>query len=168
MWAVVACRPECLYAMSVLSRYLVNPGLKHWRAANYLLRYMLGTAERGTVLFSPFSDRKKPVILSGRCDSSHADDADSRKSTIGWVWIVNGAVSASAKRATHRTLSAQGAEMTAASECFREGTWLRGFLQDLGEVQIGPTYVFTDNSGAVAASSQLLAQTRCDEWLVWR
>ena len=50
--------------------------------------------------------------------------------------------------------------MTAASECFREGTWLRGFLQDLGEVQIGPTYVFTDNSGAVASSLNPVEQGR--------
>ena len=104
MWAVVSCRPECLYALSHLSKFLVNPGMKHWKAALHVARYLKNTPERGITLFSPYEDRLKPIVMSGRCDSSHADVVDDRKSTIGWTWIINGPVVSCSKRATHRTL----------------------------------------------------------------
>lgn len=47
MYTMVCCRPNLAYAMSFISRFLVNLGKPHWEAAKWVLRYLCGTIGRG-------------------------------------------------------------------------------------------------------------------------
>ena len=47
MCAMVLTRPDLSYAVSVVSRYMANPGKEHWRAVKWILRYLNGTATYG-------------------------------------------------------------------------------------------------------------------------
>ena len=38
MWVMVATRPDIAFAMGVVSRYMSNPGKKHWKAVKYILK----------------------------------------------------------------------------------------------------------------------------------
>jgi hypothetical protein len=42
MYAQVCTRPDISYAVSVLGRYLNDPGLSQWTAAKKVLRYLKG------------------------------------------------------------------------------------------------------------------------------
>ncbi|GJZ72093.1 retrotransposon protein, putative, ty1-copia subclass, partial [Tanacetum coccineum] len=44
MYLMVCTRPDIAYAVSVVSRYLANPGKNHWEAVKWILKYLLGTA----------------------------------------------------------------------------------------------------------------------------
>ncbi|GJW18326.1 retrotransposon protein, putative, ty1-copia subclass [Tanacetum coccineum] len=44
MYLMVCTRPDIAYAVSVVSRYLANPGKNHWEAVKWILKYLRGTA----------------------------------------------------------------------------------------------------------------------------
>ncbi|GKD97365.1 hypothetical protein Tco_1381262 [Tanacetum coccineum] len=41
----VCTRPDIAYAVSIVSRYLANPGKNHWEAVKWILKYLKGTAD---------------------------------------------------------------------------------------------------------------------------
>ena len=43
MYAAVATRPDIAFSVSVLSRFLENPGEAHWEAVKRIFRYLAGT-----------------------------------------------------------------------------------------------------------------------------
>ena len=46
MYTMVAMRPDIAYAMGVVSKFMSNPGKKHWEAVKSILRYLNGTMDR--------------------------------------------------------------------------------------------------------------------------
>ena len=54
MYAMVCTRPDLSHAVSVVSRYMHNPGKDHWKAVKWILRYVKGTIGKGLVF-----DKKK-------------------------------------------------------------------------------------------------------------
>ncbi|GKD12999.1 hypothetical protein Tco_1197406 [Tanacetum coccineum] len=49
MYLMVCTRPDIAYAVSIVSRYLANPGKNHWEAVKWILKYLKGTADVGLV-----------------------------------------------------------------------------------------------------------------------
>ena len=45
MYAMVCSRPDLSYAMSLISRYMSNPGKEHWKTVQWIFRYLRGTAD---------------------------------------------------------------------------------------------------------------------------
>ena len=45
MYAAVATRPDIAFSVSVLSRFLENPGEAHWEAVKRVFRYLTGTRD---------------------------------------------------------------------------------------------------------------------------
>ena len=45
MYAMVATRPDIAFAVGVVSRFMSNPGKRHWDAVKSILRYLGGTAD---------------------------------------------------------------------------------------------------------------------------
>lgn len=46
MYSMVCCRPDITYAMSLISRFMVNPGKIHWEAVKWVLKYINGTINK--------------------------------------------------------------------------------------------------------------------------
>ena len=46
MYAMVAMRPDIAYAVGVVSKFMPNPGKKHWNAVKLILNYLSGTVDR--------------------------------------------------------------------------------------------------------------------------
>jgi hypothetical protein len=44
MYAMVCSRPDLSHDMSVVSRYMANPGKEHWQAVQWILRYLRGSS----------------------------------------------------------------------------------------------------------------------------
>nr|GEX13440.1 retrovirus-related Pol polyprotein from transposon TNT 1-94 [Tanacetum cinerariifolium] len=123
MYLMVCTRPDIAYAVSVVSRYLANPGKNHWEAVKWILKYLRGTANMGLV-YGTF--RGNHVDVPGFVDSDYAKDPDKCRSITE-------------------------AEYMALTEAVKKAIWLRGLLEELG-VELNTVAVNCDNQGAIHLS----------------
>lgn len=139
-------RPDIAYAVNVVSRYLNNHNVEHWRAVKRIFSYLKGTAEYGIKYVGGGSKSE----LVGFSDADYAGDIETRRSTTGYVFcLTNGAVSWSSQRQKLVTLSTTEAEYVAASAAARESIWLRKLLSDIGCPCEKETTLFVDNQSAI-------------------
>ncbi|KAH9697038.1 hypothetical protein KPL71_023433 [Citrus sinensis] len=141
-------RPDILYVVGLVSRYMENPKTIHFKAANRILRYIKGTINFG-LLYS-FSNYYK---LVGYSDSDWGGDVDDRKSTIGFVFFIGDTTFTwMSKKQPIVTLSTCEAEYVAATSSVCHAIWLRNLLKELGLPQEEPTEICVDNKLAIALS----------------
>ena len=112
MYAMVAIGPDLAYVVGVVSRYMSNPGRKHWEAFKHILRHLRGT--------------KDTRLTFGSTNSTKVEGyTNSRKSTSGYVFTYGGgAISWRSKLQECTTLSTTEAEYIATSDATKEAVWL--------------------------------------------
>ena len=81
MYAMVCTRPDLSQAVSMISRYMHDPGRGHWEAVKWVLRYIKGTIDIGLVFEKDFMGKQEYV---GYVDSDYAGDLDKCRSTTGY------------------------------------------------------------------------------------
>ncbi|KAH9670910.1 hypothetical protein KPL70_017154 [Citrus sinensis] len=141
-------RPDNLYAVGLMSRYMENPKTTHFKATKRILRYIKGTTNF-SLLYS-FSNDYKPV---GYSDSDWGGDIDDWKSTTGFVLFMGDtAFTWISKKQPIVTLSTCEAEYVAATSSVCHAIWLRNLLKELGLPQEEPTEICVDNKSAIALS----------------
>ncbi|KOM27543.1 hypothetical protein LR48_Vigan437s000300 [Vigna angularis] len=139
-------RPDILYAVGVVSRYMEAPTTTHFKSAKRILRYIQGTTSYG-LYYSISNDYK----LVGYSDSDWSGDMDDRKSTSGFVFYMGDtAFTWMSKKQPIVTLSTCEAEYVAATSCVCHAVWLRNLLKELSLPQVEPTKIFVDNKSAIA------------------
>ena len=136
MYLASAARPDILFAMSKLSRFVSNPGDEHWKALERVMRYLKGTTSYG-IHYSGY-----PKVLEGYSNSkgysnsNWISDADEIKATSGYVFTLGGgAVFWKSCKQTILTRSTMEAELTALDTTIVEAEWLRELLIDLPVVE---------------------------------
>ena len=145
-YATTATRPDLAAAVGILSKFMSRPGKDHWTGVKRILRYIQGTLNYG-LMFS--ADNKSPVLV-GFSDADWAGDLDTRRSTSGYVFQIQGnTVSWCSKRQATVSKSSTEAEYTALSGASQEAVWMRRLLADIGFEQRGPSTIFEDNQGAI-------------------
>jgi len=82
MYAIVCSHPDLLYAMSLVSRYMSNPDKEHWKAVQWIFRYLRGTTD----YCLKFGRTDQGLI--GYVDSDYAANLDRRRSLTGYVFTV--------------------------------------------------------------------------------
>ena len=143
MYLSVCTRPDIAQAVGALARYMAKPTEAHWTAAKGVLRYIAGTADYGITFGNCCS------TLEAYCDADYAGDIDTRRSTTGYVFILNGgAISWSSRLQPTVAASTTEAEYMAAAYSIKEGLWLRTLLRDLG-MDIGTITIYADNQSAI-------------------
>ncbi|CAL1389348.1 unnamed protein product [Linum trigynum] len=113
-------RPDILYAVGLVSRYMEAPTMSHWNAAKRILRYIKGDVD----------DRKSTtgfVFFLG---------------DTAFTW--------SSKKQAIVTLSTCEAEYVAATSCACHAIWLRKLLKELNMTQEESTEIYVDNKSALA------------------
>ncbi|KAL2241052.1 UNVERIFIED_CONTAM: Retrovirus-related Pol polyprotein from transposon TNT 1-94 [Sesamum indicum] len=106
-------RPDILFGVGLVSRYMEAPTSSHLKVAQRILRYIKGTIDHGI-----FYGNSQDFKLVGYCDSDWADDVDSWKSTTGFVFLTeNSAFTWNSKKQPIVTLSTCEAEYVAATSC---------------------------------------------------
>ncbi|KAH9672047.1 hypothetical protein KPL70_017573 [Citrus sinensis] len=134
-------RPDILYAVGLVSRYMEIPKTTHFKAAKRILRYIKGTTNF-SLLYSFSNDYK----LVGYSDSDWGGDVDDRKSTTGFVFFMGDtAFTWMSKKQPIVTLSTCEAEYVAATSSVCHAIWLRNLLKELGLPQEEPTEICVDN-----------------------
>ncbi|CEP00028.1 hypothetical protein PBRA_007762 [Plasmodiophora brassicae] len=154
MW-LLHTRPDIAYAVNEVSRYVQDPGPAHFVALKRVFRYLNGTRNYG-LLFEGGGETATPLLV-GYSDSDWGGDLDTRRSTSGCVFLLNGCpVSFRSKKQTTVALSSCEAETVASTLAATEGVWLRNVLDELGFPQAQPTPLHVDNQGAIAfANSEI-------------
>jgi hypothetical protein len=84
MYAMVCSRPDLSHALSVVSRYIANPGKEHWKVVQWIFRYLHGTSS-ACLQFGRSRDG-----LVGYVDSNFAGYLDRRRSLTGYVFTIRG------------------------------------------------------------------------------
>jgi hypothetical protein len=155
-------RPDIIYAMHQIAKYLSDPRQSHGEAIRYLVRYLKKTRDIG-LKFKP--DPKKG--FKGYCDTDFSGNwnrefapiyPSTAKSQSGWIIFYAGCpVSWASKLQSQIALSTTKAEYIAMSQALRDIILVMNLLQEMRErnfkVICINSYVyckvFEDNAGAL-------------------
>ncbi|XP_074588084.1 uncharacterized protein LOC141843983 [Curcuma longa] len=83
---LTATRPDIMYVVSLISRYMECPKEIHLQVAKRIFRYLKGTIEYGL-----FYKKNEKSDLIGFTNCDYAGDLDDRKSTFGYVFMMSSA-----------------------------------------------------------------------------
>ena len=80
MYAMVFSQPDIAHSISVLSRFIANPGRKHWNGVKWLLRYVRGSLGVGL--------KFRSLGITCYVDSDYAGDLEKIRSTIDYIFTL--------------------------------------------------------------------------------
>ena len=80
MYLASATRPDIVFAVSKLSRFVSKPGDVHWHAIERVMRYLKGTVNY-RLHYTGY-----PSVLEGYSDANWISDANETKATSGYVF----------------------------------------------------------------------------------
>ena len=160
---LVSCtRLDICFAAGFLSRFMANPGPKHWIALKRLLRYLKHT-QHYALTYSATQSESTTLVqgwtnpssqLTGWSDSDWGGDVDDRKSTGGYVYTLAGAaISWKSKKQTTVALSSTEAEYVAAALAAKEGIWIKAMLEEFKLFAIPTMALFCDNQSCIKLAS---------------
>ncbi|KAL4021589.1 hypothetical protein IC575_020395 [Cucumis melo] len=121
-------RPDILFSVGLMSRFMESPTTTHLKVAKRILRYLRGTLDYGL-----FYSSSKEFKLEGYCDSDWAGDTMIERALQPIV-----------------TLSTCEAEYVAAASCVCHAVWLRNLSKTVGILQDDPTVIHVDNKSTIA------------------
>nr|GEU99660.1 retrovirus-related Pol polyprotein from transposon TNT 1-94 [Tanacetum cinerariifolium] len=134
-------RPDILFAVGMISRFMEEPTTKHLKIVERILRYIKGTVDYG--MFYAIS---KDFKLVGYSDSEWAGSKDDGRSTSGFLFFLgNNAFTWSSKKQPIVSLSNCKAEYIAATSCVCHAIWLRSMLNELHIEQEDATEIYVEN-----------------------
>ncbi|XP_038902271.1 secreted RxLR effector protein 161-like [Benincasa hispida] len=124
MYAMVCTRLALAHTISVVSRFMGQPGKEHWQAVQRIFHYLRGTFDVGLV-YGNFTE----CLVTGYSDSDYAGDVDNRRSMTGYMFTLGGSI-VSWKETLQPTIT------LSTTEAAKEGIWLRGLVGDLAKDQV--------------------------------
>lgn len=158
IYAMVGTRPDIAYAVGIASRFLDNPGLKHWNLVKRIMRYLKGTAHLGLVYSK---DNVVDQELSGYSDASYADDLIKGRSTGGFVIYLAGApIMWKSSRQVVVALSTSEAELMALCQVGKEIMWFQKMLEEIGKEAKLPISIGEDNNGCIMTANNPNSKAR--------
>lgn len=168
LYASGGTRPDISQAVGNVSRYMHNPGEKHWNAVKRIMRYLRGTADNALTYQKGNVTIKTPVpiqvtakTLFAYADANWEDNKIDGRSTTGYdIFLAGGPIAWKSKKQPTVALSSTEAEYMANADCAREVTWLRRLLTDMGCPQSQPTLVLADNQGCIQLANNPSTSSR--------
>jgi len=82
MYVMVCTRPDLAYVVSIVSRFMHNPGKAHWEAVKWILRYLKGSPDLGLVFDQHRADPGGAIGYGG--------DLDRRRSLSAYIFTLCG------------------------------------------------------------------------------
>jgi hypothetical protein len=156
IYLTIFTRPDLVYSVNYLARYMSNPSLEHYKYLNNIFSYLNKTRDLGLDLTlqsieqskannpitNTIKNLKNSINLIGISDSDWGGDLDSRKSTTGNIFILNNnkdnysnntniAISWISKLQKTVAISSAEAEYIALKEATKESLYLQNFIKEL-------------------------------------
>ncbi|KAL0537750.1 hypothetical protein IC582_026735 [Cucumis melo] len=146
MYLMICTRPDLGYAMSMISRFMSNPGKEHWKAVKWVLRYLKGSA---SVSLCYSRDCDKSTLLEGFTDADYAADLDKRRSLSGHIFRLYGnVVSWKVNLQPVVALSTTESEYISLGEAVKEAVWLKRIVGELLSQELIPI-IHCDSQSAI-------------------
>lgn len=145
LWIALGTCPDIAYAVNRLSQYSAKPTMQHYKATQYILRYLNGSRSlrlcyKGSGLSG----------LIGYSDSDWAENKDDRHSTSGFVFFMaDAAISWVSRQQKTVGLSSTEAEYMALSDSCRQLAWLWTLQSEIGFKPQNATPLCIDNNGSI-------------------
>nr|GEU73622.1 retrovirus-related Pol polyprotein from transposon TNT 1-94 [Tanacetum cinerariifolium] len=138
-------RPDILFVVGLISRFMEEPTTKHLKISKRILRYIKGTIDYG-MFYSTSEDFK----LVGYSYSDWAGSKDDGRSTLGFLFFLgNNAFTWSSMKQPIVTLSSCKAEYIATTSCVCHAIWLKSMLKKLHMEQEDATEIYVDNKSKI-------------------
>jgi hypothetical protein len=157
-------RPEILNAVRELSRFMTGASLAHLKAMHRVMKYCVGTPERGLLLKpNRMHDGTADFEfeISGRADSDYAKDPIKRRSVSGFASFLQGApVTRKSRMQGCVTLSVTEAEYVSGAECAQDMLFNMRVLESIGLKVKMPMILEMDNKGAIDLANNWSASGR--------
>jgi hypothetical protein len=147
IYASTSTRPDIAHAVNIATRKMKDAKWNDLVSVKRTLRYLCGAKKWGLHYKGEMGSKVK---IEGYSDADWGGDLTDRKSTGGYVVMINGnVVSWSAKKQRVVATSTAEAEWIAVSECAKEMKWM---LQLLGELELEvetPSTIYEDNQSTI-------------------
>ncbi|XP_040372400.1 uncharacterized protein LOC112194950 [Rosa chinensis] len=129
MYARICTRPGLAQALSIMSKYMANPGRRHWQAVKWILYYLRDTKEHEFV----FERQQEQACIAGPKGSDLAGDIDKTRPATSYIYTCNeGLVSCRATMESATMLSTTEVDCMALTETSAEALWLNGLMSEFG------------------------------------
>ena len=89
MFSMVETGPDIAFATSVVSQFAKNPSRQHTKAVKTIMRYLKATRSI-EITYGEEEGRGGDLTIKGYSNSDWAGDHTTRKSTSGFVFMLNG------------------------------------------------------------------------------
>ncbi|XP_027338317.1 uncharacterized protein LOC113852279 [Abrus precatorius] len=134
---LTATRPNIMYNVSLISKYMSKPTELHLQSTKRILRYLKGTTSYGI-----FYRKEREENLLAFTNSNYIGDKDDSKSTFGYVFLLSlGAVSWMSKKQPIVTLSSTKVEFMAVAASACQAMWTRRVSRNLTHSQDNSTVI---------------------------
>ena len=131
MYLMTQTRPDISYALGVLARYMSNPSIHHFKAIKRLWGYIKRTRNYGLFYTSSTTLGIAPNLV-GYCDSDWGGNLETRKSTTGYIYLLNNTpISWASKLQKTVALSSCEAEYIALTEAIKELSYLNTIFSSI-------------------------------------
>ena len=153
-------RPDILFAVHNCARFSTDPKLSHEKAIKRIVKYLIGTKDKGIILNPELSKGVECFVDAGFAGDYHKDrseDSENLLSRTGYVIrLWNCPIIAVSKMMTEITLSTTEAEYVALSHSMRDVIPFLDFITEVTnyyELNLDKPHVkctlFEDNNGAL-------------------
>lgn len=144
-YATSITRPDAARASNKLAEFLLNPSPAHMKAANRLIKYLYDTRH----LALEYSASTTEPEFRCATDAAFGDDADTRKSTEGYLFkLFGGPIDWKSTRQKLVVKSSTEAELVALSHASTEIYWWRRFFTQI-QLQLEEYKVECDNQQTI-------------------
>jgi hypothetical protein len=141
-------RPDISFTVNTFMRFNNDPRPFHWTLVKHCIAYLKTTANLAITY-------KKNIDIKpyGFSDASYANDADTRKSTAGYVFMSSGGP-VSWKSMTQRRISTSTgkAEYVSVSESGKQARWMYSWYTEVDQSFNLPIIIHCDNDAAITAT----------------
>jgi hypothetical protein len=158
------CRLDLAFPVGVLTRVMHAPSEKHLRQLMDLLRYINGTISWGLNYYRD-STLQYGMLFTffGFCDSSHADDIDTFRSTGGYFFFLRkgqGCVCSKSGQTPDVALSSSEAETIWACSASQQGAFIKQFIDEIKIFSEVKFELHEDSQPAINAQKKNVSQSR--------
>jgi hypothetical protein len=142
-------RPDIMFVVSLIFRFMETPKSTHWQAGKRILIYIAGTTNFGIRYTSNLNFK-----LIGYTDSDFVGSIDDRNSAFGYVFSLgSGAVAWASKKQPILSLSSAKAAYVVTTTTTCQFVWMRRILNELLHEKKGATQIVCDTESAIALSN---------------
>ena len=151
---MIGTQPDIAFAVTHLSQFSTNPTKDHYKAAQHICRYLVGTCD-----YKLFYTHEEDKGLVAYTNSDWAADKIQRRSITGYFCkLANSIISWRSHAQRTVALLSMEAEYMAISDCSWQAIWIKTLIKELG-IKIRSILIYGDNQGSIFIASNAVQES---------